>query len=197
MGMPRDMLRDRLRLDAAAYDALEGYLVAAGHVAVSQGVVRSPDHTARFTAAQEEGLRRLWRAFERDPHAPPTYAQACELADEAVVRHLIERGELARISDDVLLAPDVLREWVAFTQATLDGGGALTVAALRDHFGTTRRYALDFLDRLDAVGITRRKGDERVRGPASWDRLFTRRRGRRPGGPLRRRRTIPCSALEG
>ena len=173
MGMPRDMLRDRLRLDAAAYDALEGYLVAAGHVAVSQGVVRSPDHTARFTAAQEEGLRRLWRAFERDPHAPPTYAQACELADEAVVRHLIERGELARISDDVLLAPDVLREWVAFTQATLDGGGALTVAALRDHFGTTRRYALDFLERLDALGITRRKGDERVRGPASWDRLFS------------------------
>lgn len=173
MGMPRDMLRDRLRLDAAAYDALEGHLLAAGHLVVEKGAVRHPDHTARFTAAQEEGLRRLWRAFEREPHTPPTYAQACELADEAVVRHLIERGELVRISDDVLLAPDVLRDWVAFAQGALDGGGALTVATLRDHFGTTRRYALDFLERLDALGITRRKGDERMRGPASWDRLFS------------------------
>ena len=84
----------------------------------------------------------------------------------------IERGEFVRISDDVILMPDVLREWIAFARDTLDRAQPLTVAVLRDHFGTTRRYALDFLERLDALGITRRKGDERVPGSGDWSRLL-------------------------
>ena len=44
---------------------------------------------------------------------------------------------------------------------------------IRDSFQTTRRYALDFLERLDALGITRRKGDERVPGSNRWDRLLS------------------------
>ncbi|MBI5960544.1 MAG: SelB C-terminal domain-containing protein, partial [Chloroflexi bacterium] len=54
----------------------------------------------------------------------------------------------------------------------LEQGETLTVAVLRDHFQTTRRYALDFLERLDALAITRRKGDDRVRGSGQWDRIF-------------------------
>ncbi len=71
----------------------------------------------------------------------------------------------------MLLTPSVLREWIAFARGQLERGEPLTVAVLRDHFGTTRRYALDFLERLDALGITRRKGDERVRGSGEWGRL--------------------------
>jgi selenocysteine-specific elongation factor len=47
---------------------------------------------------------------------------------------------------------------------TLESGGTVTVAVLRDHFGTSRRYAQAFLEFLDAERITRRVGDERVLG---------------------------------
>jgi selenocysteine-specific elongation factor len=67
----------------------------------------------------------------------------------------------------------VLRDWIAFAQETLERGETLTVASVRDHFQTTRRYALDFLERLDALGITRRKGDERVLGSGKWDKLLS------------------------
>ena len=171
LGMPREMLADRLHLDPDAYAAVEARLATDGLVMAENGIVRLPAHAPRFTAAQEVGLRQLWRAFEHAPHSPPTYAQACEIAGEAVVQHLIERGELVRLSAEVILTPDVLRAWIAFTRETLDRGGEIALPALRDHFGTTRRYALDFLERLDALGITRRKGDVRVRGSGAWERL--------------------------
>ncbi|HVO69919.1 MAG TPA: selenocysteine-specific translation elongation factor [Aggregatilineaceae bacterium] len=173
LGMPRDTLRGALRLEPDVFDTVLGALVNEGHVAVAPiGAVYLPDHEVRFTAAQEETVRRLRHDFDLAPYAPPTTGQAREIVGDAVLASLIERGDLVRISDDVLLTPDVLREWIAFARDTLDHGEALTVAVLRDHFQTTRRYALDFLERLDALGITRRKGDERVLGSGEWDRLL-------------------------
>jgi len=90
---------------------------------------------------------------------------------DALLNSLIERGELVPISSEVVLAPDVLAEWAAFARERLERGEPLNVGVLRDHFGTTRRYAIDFLERLDALNITRRRGDDRVRGPGDWSRL--------------------------
>jgi selenocysteine-specific elongation factor len=113
-------------------------------------------------------------AFEREPYAPPTITQAGEIVGEAVLGSLIEQGEFVRISSEVLLRPDVLREWIDFVRGRLERGESLTVAILRDRFQTTRRYVLDFLERLDALGITRRDGDERVLASGDWARLEVR-----------------------
>ena len=173
-GLPRDALRSRLRLEPDAFEVSLAGLAAGGHLAIGDGgLLRLPDHTIRFTAAQEDALRALRREFERAPHTPPTAAQIREQVGDAVLTSLIEQGELVRISDDVVLTPDVLREWIDFARGRLEAGEPLTVAVLRDHFQTTRRYALDFLERLDALGITRRKGDERVPGSGQWDRLLS------------------------
>jgi selenocysteine-specific elongation factor len=173
LGIPRDMLRSAMRLEPDAFDMVLGALVDEGHVALAKnGAVSLPEHEVHFTTVQEEAIRRLWRDFDRAPYTPPTVGQARETVGDPVLISLIERGDLVRISDEVILAPDVLREWIAFARDTLDHGEALTVAVLRDHFQTTRRYALDFLERLDALGITRRRGDERVLGSGEWNRLL-------------------------
>jgi selenocysteine-specific elongation factor len=39
------------------------------------------------------------------------------------------------------------------------------VAQVREALGTTRKYALPLLNRLDADGVTRRRGDLRIGGP--------------------------------
>ena len=41
----------------------------------------------------------------------------------------------------------------------------VTVAQIREALGTTRKYALPLLARLDADGVTRRRGDLRIGGP--------------------------------
>ena len=41
------------------------------------------------------------------------------------------------------------------------GGKTLTVAQVRDHFTTSRKYALALMEHLDAIGVTVRDGDAR------------------------------------
>ena len=171
--MPRDALRGQLSLEPEVFEAMLEALTAEGAVFVAAGgTVRLPGHQVRYTAAQQEAIQRLLREFERAPHTPPTVTQAREIVADEVLTSLIEQGVLMRISDDVLLTPDVLREWIAFARQMLEQGDLLTVAVLRDRFQTTRRYALDFLERLDALGITRRQGDERVLASGQWERLL-------------------------
>ena len=171
--MPRDALRGQLSLEPEVFEAMLEALTAEGAVFVAAGgTVRLPGHQVRYTAAQQEAIQRLLREFERAPHTPPTVTQAREIVADEVLTSLIEQGVLVRISDDVLLTPDVLREWIAFARQMLEQGDLLTVAVLRDRFQTTRRYALDFLERLDALGITRRQGDERVLASGRWERLL-------------------------
>jgi selenocysteine-specific elongation factor len=43
----------------------------------------------------------------------------------------------------------------------------VTVADVRDLLGSTRKYVLPILNRLDAEGVTRRRGDDRIPGPAT------------------------------
>ncbi len=148
-------------------------LVDDGVIAIAaNNTICAPDHSVRYTAAQTNAIERVLAQFEQAPYAPPTAQQVREIAGDEVLISLIERGELIRISEDVLLRPAVLREWVAFARSTLDAGSPLTVAVLRDHFQTTRRYALDFLERLDAMRITRRVGDDRLAGSGDWSRLL-------------------------
>ncbi|MBI4198479.1 MAG: SelB C-terminal domain-containing protein [Chloroflexi bacterium] len=44
----------------------------------------------------------------------------------------------------------------------LKAEGKITVAQVRDMFGTSRKYALALMEHLDQRRITRRTGDERV-----------------------------------
>jgi selenocysteine-specific elongation factor len=46
---------------------------------------------------------------------------------------------------------------------TIDEQGEINVAIMRDLFGTTRKYAIPFLEHLDEQKVTRRVGDVRVR----------------------------------
>ena len=55
---------------------------------------------------------------------------------------------------------------VALIEALRDRGH-LTVADVRDVLGSTRKYVLPICGWLDRQGVTRRRGDERVPGPAS------------------------------
>jgi len=96
----------------------------------------------------------------------------------------MESSPSARAPADIALAKALAREGAAveangtfFAAAAVDTArslvrealrerGRLTVAEARDLLGTTRKYALPLLARLDSEGVTRRHGDERRAGPS-------------------------------
>jgi selenocysteine-specific elongation factor len=81
-----------------------------------------------------------------------------------VLAALIELVQLVRLSEDVLLLPETYRAAVTRIEAHLQANRSITVAQVRDLFDTSRKYALALMEYLDARGITKRVGDERVMG---------------------------------
>ena len=53
---------------------------------------------------------------------------------------------------------------LAAIRAHIEAHGEIDARTLRDEFGSSRKFAIPVLERLDALGITRRIGDKRVPG---------------------------------
>jgi selenocysteine-specific elongation factor len=75
---------------------------------------------------------------------------------------LLDRGELVQVSPEVLFLRATYEEMVEAVKTRLASGGSLTVAQVRDMFNNSRKYALALMEHLDASGVTKRVGDERV-----------------------------------
>ncbi len=80
---------------------------------------------------------------------------------------LVETGAVARVEESVVFATAAYEEVVRTTLAIIDAEGSVTVARFRDRFGSSRKYALAVLEHFDQLRLTRRVGDERVRGTAA------------------------------
>ena len=80
-----------------------------------------------------------------------------------VMHLLVQRGKeqhlLSLMGEQMLLFRSVELQVLALLEGLQ---GDITLAAVRDASGSTRKYILPLLEHLDARGITRRVGDKRV-----------------------------------
>jgi selenocysteine-specific elongation factor len=123
--------------------------------------VRHRSHAGQ-AAASPEG-RRVLAAFEAARFAPPSPAEA---GDPALVRALVREGPLVDV-DGVVFATAALDAARRAVVDALGQRGRLTVADIRDLLGSTRKYVVPICGWLDRQGVTRRRGDDRIPGPAS------------------------------
>jgi selenocysteine-specific elongation factor len=131
------------------------------HVVVDRGVVHRRDRAGR--AAESAAGRRVLAAFEATPFAPPSAADA---GDPGLVRNLVRDGALVDVEGVVFAASALAAARSAVVEA-LRERPRLTVAEIRDVLGTTRKFAVPICRWLDRQGVTRRRGDDRIAGPAS------------------------------
>jgi selenocysteine-specific elongation factor len=82
--------------------------------------------------------------------------------DTALARFLEERGRLVRIGGNLAISPAAYERARAALVAECESAGRITLARFRDLLGVGRKTAQLLLERLDADGVTRRIGDERV-----------------------------------
>ncbi|HEX2699500.1 MAG TPA: selenocysteine-specific translation elongation factor [Acidimicrobiales bacterium] len=135
--------------DRAVLDQLDGITIDAGRATVA-GASADPLRDHPFVAA-----------LDADPFAPPPP----DGVDKAELRELARRGLVVQ-QDGVWFSPAALDKAARLVARLLaDNPDGVTVAQLRDAFGTTRKYVLPLLANLDATGVTRRRGDLRIGGP--------------------------------
>jgi selenocysteine-specific elongation factor len=148
-----------LRLDV---DQLRAALDRAPGLVVARGVVRHETHAA--SAAESPEARRLVAALEATPFAPPSPSSVG--ADLSLVRSLVRDGTLVDV-DGIVFSAAALAQARSVVVSALRERGPLTVADVRDLLGSTRKFVVPIVGWLDREGVTRRRGDDRVPGPAS------------------------------
>jgi selenocysteine-specific elongation factor len=169
-GMPREELKSRLknalRAGSPAYAqrlfnnalrrlAEEGTLVEQGPL------VSLPGHSIRFTPAQQNLVNDLLKRFAAAPYTPPSVKECQAAVSEDVFQALLDLEELLTVSPEVVFRKSDYQRMLGDIRQMLGKEGTITAAQVRDHFNTSRKYALALLEHLDAVGVTVREGDVR------------------------------------
>lgn len=162
LGMPREEVKSKLRFSPRLFNDLIGLAVKEGAVAEEGAALRLPGHEVRFTPEEEERVERLLSKFFQEPYATPSVADCRAALGEEVLNALLEQGRLVQVSENTLFLASTYEVMVERVVEHLKKEGTITLAQVRDLFSTSRKYAQALLEHLDAQGITRRVGDERV-----------------------------------
>ncbi len=132
----------------ALLDTIEGVAVDHGHARAIDAVDTLTGHA-------------YIDALEASPFAPPDP----EGIDRAELRELVRRGDVVE-EGGVYFASSALDAAARVVADLLNRQpDGVTVAEVRDEWGTSRKYAIPLLSYLDKNGITRRRGDLRIGGP--------------------------------
>ncbi len=161
-GMSREELRARLGLKQAFFNLLLD--LERSRIASNRDQVRLIDHTVQFSPDQTSRIQQLLAQMQAAPYTPPSFTDAAQIVGEDVLFALIDLEEIVRVQPEVIFLPSVYQEMVSAALEIIDQTGSVAANQLRDRFNTTRKYAIGLLEYLDAVGMTRRSGDVRVRG---------------------------------
>ena len=164
-GMPREELKSRLKRQMGnsprVFNASLRRLVASGKLEEFGSLVRRPGFTIRFSSHQEENIDRLLMRFAAEPYSPPSFKECQAEVGQEVFEALVTQGQLVQVSSEVAFRQADYERMVAEVSRLIRQQGSITAAEVRDHFNTSRRYALAFLEHLDASGVTIRDGDAR------------------------------------
>ena len=82
--------------------------------------------------------------------------------DTELARFLESAGKLVRVGDGLAVSTDRYEKAKGALIDECERAGSITLARFRDLLGISRKPAQLLLERLDADGLTRRVGDERV-----------------------------------
>jgi selenocysteine-specific elongation factor len=169
-GVPREEARVRLfgRAADAVFGAVLQRLVGAGRI-VARDRLALADYQVSLSpeeAGAQEGLTRVYRDAGL---APPDVATAAVMAGtsqaiaERVLKLLLRSRTLVRI-DTLVFHVDALERLKADVRGLKGQGGAgrVDVAAFKERYGVTRKYAIPLLEYLDRERVTRRVGESRV-----------------------------------
>jgi selenocysteine-specific elongation factor len=160
-GIPREELKSRLKLPARLFNAALNRLIAAGQVEESRTKVFKPGYAIQFTPAQKRLVDALLQRFAASPYAPPTAKDSMAEVGDELYNAMIELELLTPVPPDVVFRSVDYTAMVDEICKMLEKQGTISAAEVRDHFNTSRRYALAVLENLDAQGITVREGDVR------------------------------------
>jgi selenocysteine-specific elongation factor len=160
-GMALEELKNQSGLSESVYRELIDQLTKSGSVYQSGPEVKLASFSIQFSDQQEEEIKNLLKQFQDNPTQPPSVAECKAVVGDDVFSALVSLNKLKQISTEVVFTPDTYQDMIEKLKNKINQEGPVTVAQVRDMFGSSRKYILAFLEHLDSEGVTIREGDVR------------------------------------
>jgi selenocysteine-specific elongation factor len=165
-GMNIGELSRKLHLPAGRIGDVVSYLVASGKVAQVSGVLRLTEHVPHLTSSQKQLSGHLFAILSASPLAAPSKKDfiAEDPGYEVVINFLRDNGDLVELKGDLLFASSDFKKICEKIIGLIKSEHKVTASRIKDYLGTTRKYVIPLLEKLDALDITKREGDFRTLG---------------------------------
>lgn len=160
-GIPKEELKSRLKLEQPVFIAVLNLFQETNFVELHGNFIRLKDFAPRLNPSQEKAKLSIIKAFSDSPFSTPSLKERIEIYGEEIINYLLTENSLISIGNDVAFLKENYLEMENWVINKINLSGSLTVAEFRDKFQTSRKYALAFLEHLDAKGTTIRDGDFR------------------------------------
>jgi selenocysteine-specific elongation factor len=160
-GIPREELKSKLKQSSRVFNAAMKYLVTEAYVTDAGNVIAKAGYVIKFNGQDQTRVDALMRRFQQNPFSPPGVKECENEVGGEILRALIESGDLIAVSADVIFRKTDYDSMKRNIQKMMEQSGQITLAEVRDLFGTSRKYAQALLEHFDATGFTMRDGDFR------------------------------------
>jgi selenocysteine-specific elongation factor len=166
-GMPKEELKARLKLDIKAGDEIFELLSKIEDVVLDKDVVRLRDFRVSLSTADQGMKHKIVSILDKEgfqPSSKTELSKALSIAENEagdMLKLLAQEGSLVRINDSTFVAKSQYDRMIELLRDFYSKKPEMTVAEFRDLLGTTRKFALPFLEYLDSHKITLRIGDVR------------------------------------
>ncbi|MCM2264715.1 MAG: selenocysteine-specific translation elongation factor [Desulfuromonadales bacterium] len=169
-GIPHATLKGVLPAKVApkAFEELLTGMVAAGTFEQSGEHVARPGFVPRPSGEQQRLIDQITELYRRAGTqannrnemlgALPAPAETVETS----LAFLFSRGELVRLSDEMIFHRDAYTVALTALREHFNSKPTLTLGEFRDHIGSARKQTQALLEHFDALKYTMRRGDERV-----------------------------------
>lgn len=162
-GMPKEELKAQAGVSPDIWNAL---LKTVADIIVDKELVRLTSFKAASSGASQTS-QRILDLLEKAGFLPPIkeeLAEALAIPQKELndmLKLMSKEGKLIRISDSIHVTSGVYTRMMSQLKAFYQKQQTMTVAEFRDLLGTSRKYALPFLEYMDSNKITLRVGDAR------------------------------------
>lgn len=160
-GMPKEELKSKLKVTPRLFSGMVAKLKQENQIEEEGPILRLPSHAIKFSPQQEENINNLLHQFSLSPYSPPPIKESKTVVGEDVYQAMIDLEILVPVSPEVVFKKEDYDQMVGEIKTLLSKEGTISAAQVRDHFNTSRRYALALLEHLDDIGLTIRTGDVR------------------------------------
>jgi selenocysteine-specific elongation factor len=168
-GMPKEELREKLgSVEMAFLNWVLGRLEKNGRVFSKKGSVRAGTGDVELSRDEVKARSLVVGQLKAGLFRPPserdleTKSGVPAETVRKVITLLINDGEITRLEPGLVMHSSAIEEARSRIEGYLKEHGEATASDLKGVLGTTRKYAVPLLERLDRLGITRRQGAKRT-----------------------------------